>query len=152
MLALGLGLALCVVVLTRGAGPPASAPVPDPRVEATAPARPASQPTMAEPPSRNPFEYAEEGVHRPRSLPAPSVTLPQLSAPAPPEPASQVRLVGLVRQGGALKAALALSGDIVVVGEGESVEGYTVLSLEEESGVRLRAPDGAEIALPLPPS
>ena len=57
-----------------------------------------------------------------------------------------MRLVGLVRRGGALRAALAIEGETVVVGTGERAGAYIVIAVEED-GVRLRAADGATITL-----
>jgi hypothetical protein len=59
--------------------------------------------------------------------------------------------VGFVRRAGRLKAALAISGDVVVVGPGEDANGYAVLAIDEETGVVLRAPGGDEMTL-TPPS
>jgi hypothetical protein len=76
--------------------------------------------------------------------------IPVTPLPPRPEPsasASPLRLIGLVRKGGALKAALSLWGETVVLGEGEESRGYRVLSVDEESGVRLRGPDGSELSL-----
>lgn len=152
-LALGFALALCVVVLTRGAGPTVPWAVPNPRGEASTPAeeQPGPPPTMPEPPARNPFEYADQSLARATAAAAPVAARSHMTSLATPLPAPVLRLVGLVRRGGALAAALALAGDVVVVGEGESVDAYSVLSVEEEIGVRLRGPDGAEIVLPVPP-
>jgi hypothetical protein len=56
-----------------------------------------------------------------------------------------------VRRKGELKAALAILGDTVVLGRGESAAGYTVLSIDEEEGVRVQAPDGSTLQLAAPP-
>jgi hypothetical protein len=53
----------------------------------------------------------------------------------------------LVRRAGAVKAALSLWGETVVLGVGEESGGYRVLAIDEESGVRLRGPAGAELSL-----
>jgi hypothetical protein len=58
-----------------------------------------------------------------------------------------MRLVGLVRKGGALKAAVSMWGETVVLGVGDEARGYQVLSIDEEGGVRLRGPDGLEVTL-----
>jgi hypothetical protein len=58
-----------------------------------------------------------------------------------------VRLIGFVRRGGALVAALSVAGEVVLAAAGEAAGGFTVLSVDEEAGVRLRAPDGREFAL-----
>jgi len=69
------------------------------------------------------------------------------SSPSPAASANPLRLIGLVRRGGRLKAALSMFGETVVLGEGEESRGYKVLSVDEESGVRLKGPDGAELSL-----
>jgi hypothetical protein len=46
---------------------------------------------------------------------------------------------------------LALSGEVILAKVGERVGGHEVLSIDEESGVRLRDPEGQEVTLPLPP-
>jgi hypothetical protein len=149
LLLLVVGLALAFTVLTRGAGPAA---VPHP--EATAPAAPI--PSLADvppppPPARDIFRYAEPPAPRePRpSAGTRAVAPPPTLPPAPPPP--PVRLVGLVRKGSELRAAVATAGGVAVVGRGDVVEGFTVLSVDEDRGLRLRAPDGAELAFP-PPS
>jgi hypothetical protein len=50
-----------------------------------------------------------------------------------------------------LQAVLAFSGEVTLAGIGERVGGHEVLSIDEESGVRLRNPEGRELTLPLPP-
>jgi len=57
-----------------------------------------------------------------------------------------VRLIGLVRAEGGLRAALSVMGEVVVSAPGDEVSGYTVVSVDEE-GVRVRAPDGTEMSL-----
>jgi hypothetical protein len=68
-------------------------------------------------------------------------------------PESPVRLVGILHTGATLRAALSVRGELLVVGVGDDASGYRVLSIDEE-GVRLRGPDGDELALapPEPPS
>ena len=63
-----------------------------------------------------------------------------------PPPAPAVRLVGLIRRGGALKAALQIHGESVTVGMGDSAGGYAVVAIDED-GVRLRAADGTILTL-----
>jgi hypothetical protein len=55
-----------------------------------------------------------------------------------------------VHRGAGLRAALSILGNVVILGEGEEAEGYRVLSIDEEAGVRLRKPDGTEQALARP--
>jgi hypothetical protein len=67
--------------------------------------------------------------------------------PTPAASANPIRLVGLVRKGGVLKAALSMWGETVILGTGEESRGYKVLSIDDEAGVRLRGPEGAELTL-----
>jgi hypothetical protein len=144
ILAAGLLVAAWLAVdLGRVAAPPAPPP---PRPRARPPARAAV--TVPAMPSRNVFEFVD-----PPPPPPPAPTL----APAPPEvaepspsPEPRVRLVGLVRRGGALRAALAVDGETVVVGAGEAAGGYRVIAVDEE-GVRVRAPDGSVLVLAVMP-
>jgi hypothetical protein len=39
---------------------------------------------------------------------------------------------------------------VVTAGAGESAEGYLVVAVDEDAGVRLRGPDGAEVVLAVP--
>jgi hypothetical protein len=64
-------------------------------------------------------------------------------------PEAPVRLVGVVLRGGKRKAALAIRGELAVIGPGESADGYTVVAIDEEEGVRLVGPEG-EITLAPP--
>ena len=105
--------------------------------------------TVAAAPERNVFEYAQptsKPVARPTLAPeiATEVAPPEETASRAPEP---VRLVGLVNRGGQLRAALSILGEVVILGPGEEAEGYRVLSIDSDQGVRLRGPDGAERAL-----
>jgi hypothetical protein len=69
-----------------------------------------------------------------------------IAAPSP-SPSPAVRLVGLLRRKGELKAALAILGETVVLAPGESAAGYTVVSIDEEEGVRVQGPDGGTLQL-----
>jgi hypothetical protein len=42
---------------------------------------------------------------------------------------------------------LSVAGTTVVVAPGESADGYRVLSVDEDAGVRLRSPSGEELLL-----
>jgi hypothetical protein len=66
-----------------------------------------------------------------------------------PTPVPGPRLVGLVRRGGRLLAALAVDGTVLLLGPGESASGLTVVSVEEDR-VRLRRSDGEEQTLTPP--
>ena len=112
--------------------------------------RGAGETAAAIPPSlRNVFEYSD-AVSRPAtpvaSRAVTTVTPPSLPPPEP-SPSPLVRLVGLVRRGAQTKAALAVAGDTVVLAAGESAAGYTVVSIDEDEGVRVRTPDGGSIVL-----
>jgi type IV pilus biogenesis protein PilP len=102
-------------------------------------------------PPRDPFAFggAEEPERQPvRPRPAAPAATP---APTPTPTPPLVRLVGLVGRGGQIRAALAIGGDVLIAASGEDVDGYQVLSVDPELGVRLRMPDGSEITLE-PPS
>ena len=126
-----------------GGGPPP--PAPSPRARAARPARAAS----ARPPAstRNVFEFGPRPVAAAAPRPAGTVVVPEAPVIAePPAAAPAVRFVGLVRRGGALKAALQVHGEPVVLGKGESAGGYRVVAIDED-GVRLEAADGTILTL-----
>ena len=147
---LAVGLLLAALVLAGRSDRPSAAPS-GPRPSATPPA-----PTFnAEPsglegetaarPLRDLFRYADEA---PAVRPAPVVAVARPRAPAAsPEP--PVRLVGIVRQSGGLRAALAIRGEVVLLRPGEAAEGWTLVALGETEA-RLRGPDGHEEMVPLP--
>jgi hypothetical protein len=136
---------------------------PRPRAETpTAPAaRRSSAPAAPSPvateshdalPDRNVFEFVEP---EPEALPAPR--LAPLMVPPPlapsviePPPSEPVRLVGFVRRGGIVRAALSVHGSVSVLGVRDEAGGYLVLSVDEDAGVMVRTPDGAELLLPPP--
>ena len=94
---------------------------------------------------RNVFEYA--GAPRAdAAAPAAAPTTAPVVVPSP-SPSPAVRLVGLVRRKGQVKAALAILGETVVLARGEAAAGYTVLSIDEDDGVRVQAPDGSVLQL-----
>jgi len=108
----------------------------------------AGDPPAAPSPSlRNVFEYvsaaSRPAAPAPTMAVAPVASAAMASSPAPPP----VRLVGLLRRGAQVKAALALMGETVVLASGESAGGYTVLAIDEDEGVRVRTPDGSTIVL-----
>jgi hypothetical protein len=134
-----------VLAALFGRGVPlASVPPPPPaRERPRPPARAASR--ALEPPARNVFEYAApkavERVEPAYVPPAPGPSIVPAPAPEPP-----IRLVGLVRRAGTLRAALFIHGETVVAGAGETAGDYRVIAVDED-GVRLRAPDGSTITL-----
>jgi len=139
-------MAVLVVWLARSAPVvPRSGGLSSPVVEPTQPRAPASE-TPAPRLVRDPFRYLEEAPGRllPASPAARPSAVTALSIPAAPEP---VRLSGFVRRGAQLKAVLSVAGTTVVVAVGESTDGYRVLSVDEDAGVRLRAPSGEELLL-----
>jgi hypothetical protein len=94
----------------------------------------------AQQPLRNPFRYADE--------PNPSARPLRPSAAPSSEPAASVKLVGFMRGSQGLEAVLSLGGGDVGLGKaGDVFEGYTILSVDEDEGVRLRGPEGHEITL-----
>ena len=140
-LAVGLG----AMALTRGV-PPAAAP-PERVVTSTPPAKPVP---LSPPLLRNPFEFATRRVEPvPAPVPPSGVGRSDASSVAEPAP-PPVRLVGFVQRGDGLKAVLVVEGETVVLAQGESVGGYTVMSVDEAEGVRLTAPDRSEIGLSVP--
>jgi len=66
------------------------------------------------------------------------------------QPPEGPRLVGILRQGGALKAAISVDGEVVVVRAGERAGAYTVLAIDEDDGVRLSDASGAALTLAPP--
>lgn len=98
-------------------------------------------------PVRDPFRYAEEHRQGTASA-APAIKAAPSPPPVPVASANPLRLIGVVRKGGTVKAAVSLWGETVVMAEGEESRGYKVLSIDEEGGVRLRGPDGSELTLP----
>jgi len=93
---------------------------------------------------RDLFRFAEPGRAEARPPAEPTVA-PTAAAPRPDAP----RLVGLVRREGRLLAAMAIDGDVALLGPGDAVGGLTVLEVTEER-VRVRRRDGAEESLAVP--
>ncbi len=97
---------------------------------------------------RDIFRYADEPRAEDSLGPAP--TPPPVTGPVEgSSPPSQTRLVGLVERRGRRAAALSIDGEVVVLGEGDSSGGFTVLVVGDEA-VSLRGPEGEEETLPLP--
>jgi hypothetical protein len=148
---LAVGLLLAAVVLAGRADRPSAAPS-DPRPSAAAPAPTfTAEPSgrageAADRPLRDLFRYADE-------VPAVGPARVVAAAPRPPAPTASpeapVRLVGIVRQSGGLRAALAIRGEVVLLRPGEAAEGWTLVALGETEA-RLRGPDGHEETVPLP--
>ena len=144
LVAVAVGVLVAVVVMRDiGGEAPLSPTRPPPR-----PARPVRSGSAPLPAiTRNVFEYAARAAPEPTSRPAAPLTTPSLP-PVVVEPVTPVvRLLGLVRRGGVIKAALQIQGESVVVGPGELAGDYRVVGIDED-GVRLRARDGTTITLP----
>jgi hypothetical protein len=154
LLAAAVGLLLLGALLVRGSGRGAAwAPFPPPpQARRAAPRSTVPRPpATAAVPSRNLFQYADGNT--PSPTPAspiaprgPQEPITPVATPTPPG----VRVAGLVRSGGQLKAALVVQGELTLAGKGERAGGYTVLDVDEESGVRVRGPGGEETVLPPP--
>jgi hypothetical protein len=115
------------------------------RADARRPAaREASPPPVAL--SRNPFRYADEPVARAAPA-APARALPVDPEPAPSPTPEPIRLSGFVRRGSELRAVLSVGGTTQVIAAGETVEGFKVLSIDEDVGVRIRGRAGEELVL-----
>ncbi len=99
-------------------------------------------------PLRDLFRYADEPSHEVALRPvARQPSTPRaMPTPRPPPP---VRLIGLVRQPDALRVAIAVLGELVLLRPGESAGGYTLVAMDD-AGVRLRGPDGQEERLDFP--
>lgn len=152
--AAGAALVLLLALLFRQGAPGASARPPD-HVERDAP-RPqmAFTPAPVAPPARDVFRYVgrdDDGGAVPpfedAVPPSPPPSLADATPPLAPAPDQGPRLVGILRQGGVLKAALATSGEVVIARAGEMVDGYSVVSIDEEDGVVLRDPSGTPVTL-----
>jgi hypothetical protein len=94
---------------------------------------------------RDVFHFADDRRNDARGEPVAARVESEPAATPPPGP----RLVGLVRRGGRLMAALSVEGEVELAGPGQSVGEVTVLSVGEE-GVRVRRADGSELTLALP--
>jgi hypothetical protein len=97
---------------------------------------------------RNIFRYGNEPGLRSRPVGELEDSEPKPSGTSPSPPA-RVRIVGLVSRAEAPAAALAIDGEVVLLREGESVLGFTVLGIRDEA-IRLRDPEGNETTLDLP--
>ena len=135
---------LAAVVVMRDIGGGAPPPLAPPRARPARPVRSGGAPLPVS--TRNVFEYGPRPAAEPTSRPAAAVAPGLPPAAAQSEAAPAVRLVGLVRRGGAIKAALSVHGETMVVGAGEAAGDYRVMAIDED-GVRLRAADGTMITL-----
>jgi hypothetical protein len=147
-------LVLMAGVVWRQAAPGASArPADTVRTPPAAVPVPASAPPIA-PPARDIFIYAgvddddqpalSSAPRAPAATPLPAPPSLAETAPAAPE---GPRLVGIVRQAGALRAVVSVDGETLVLRAGDRAGAYTVLAIDEDEGVQLRDPAGTTITL-----
>jgi hypothetical protein len=123
------------------------------------PGAPASAPTTRQaaemPPMamRDLFRFGDEQA--PATQPVPAAVAPTATTSAPPAETlapARVRLVGFVRAGDKVKAALAIDASVDVLGVGEESNGFRLLAIDEDaSRTRLRTPEGDEIEVALTP-
>lgn len=150
-----LGVLILAALIVRATGP-GSAWAPHPNASAppvaVRPSRASVPPPARSFPSRNLFQYADERVTSRVPSPPPAVRPPPVRAETETAPAAPaVRVAGLIRRAGQLKAALVVDGEVTVAGRGERAGDYTVLDVDDEAGVRVRGPGGDEMVLPAPP-
>jgi hypothetical protein len=117
------------------------------------PVSPAPPPAAERPPvlgvPRNVFEYAgDAGPIRLARLRLNEARPPATRAPEVDPSREPVRLVGVLRRSGQVRAALAVLGEVVILAPGETASGYTLLAIDEDAGARLRLPSGAEVEAP----
>jgi hypothetical protein len=98
---------------------------------------------------RDIFRYADEAPPHAGPGLSPSLPRPIEDGEEEPEPPSRVRLVGFVDRADGLVAALAIDGEVVLLAEGDSAAGFTVVGLGEEVVV-VRTPEGEDLTLLLP--
>jgi len=95
--------------------------------------------------TRNLFQYGDA------TAPPPGPAVPRTPRPAPavatPTPETHVTLVGIVRREDGPHAALSIDGTVVVLAAGQSAEGYTVVEVSDETGVRVLTPEGSELVI-----
>ncbi len=145
LVVLAVVLGVLAIQLSREASR-AVAPAPRPSQESVFRVAPAER--TATPPAtlaRDPFRFADEGAVAP--TPTALATPRPFEEPAAP---ARVRLVGLVRRAGMLRAALVVDGEVVLASVGDTVSGFRVLSLDEDAGIRVRDPQGLESTFTLP--
>jgi hypothetical protein len=96
---------------------------------------------------RDIFRYGDE--ERVESRASKRDEAPEAVPDEDPPPMSRLRIIGLVHRAGSPVAALAIDGEVLLLREGETRAGFTVLGIRGET-VRLRDPDGEERTLELP--
>jgi hypothetical protein len=130
--------------LSQGTGsPPDGAPAPVVGTRPAAPRSPEPVPVL----ERDPFEFAGRAVRDERPEPRNERTAPvPILKPLPPPQ----RLIGFEQRGERARAILVLGGETFLLAVGESAAGYTLVGSDGANAVRLRTPEGAEIALEVP--
>jgi hypothetical protein len=151
---LAVAMVLAGALLLRQLAPGASARPAEARDGTASPPAPLQSLPPVPAPVRDIFEYVRgEDPESPppvrltqaATLPAP----PSLAGVEPPPPIGP-RLVGIVRQGGVLRAALSVDGEVVVARAGERAGPYTVEAIDLDDGVRLRDASGTTLILAPP--
>ncbi len=137
-------LAAAAVAFAPGVREPAAG------VERPVSTSPAPELRVPTPPAltRDPFRYAQP--RQPARAPAEdggmaSAAAEDPAATLPVEP--PVRLVGILRRGGGLRAALSIHGELALLAVGEQAGGFTLRGLDEDTGARVEAPDGSVLQL-----
>ena len=143
--------AFLAVAWARGGGGAVSPTLPG-REGGPSPQRPAPSEDRSPPvdPGRNLFEYGLQD--RPPKAPPirdPREPHPATGAVAPAAPA--VVLIGIVHRGRDVLAAVSILGEVVVLAPGDASSGYTLLTVDEDTGARFRGPSGDEISATNPP-
>lgn len=145
LIALGAGMLVLAVWLAR----PAQVTPPEALGPATAVERPRPGASASSAPpkrlARDPFRYRDDTPAHVEPV-APFRPREAVATPVPAT-APAISLSGFVRRGPQLKAVLSVAGTTLVVGAGEAAEGYSVVSIDEDVGVRVRTPTGEELLL-----
>ena len=98
---------------------------------------------------RDIFRYADEPRAAPTTPDRPANSQGTVESDEATPPAARARLIGLVQRSSRRVAAVIIDGEVLLLAEGESALGFTVLDIREEA-VRLRDPEGHEETLELP--
>ena len=145
----GILAVLVLIFLYSSTHPPPGIEPPPPRQRPPSHAAPigpsAGDDTSGRAPKRNLFEYGQAAPPPVMASAAPVETAFQTPSATPTR--APIKLVGLVHQGHTLRAALAMDGEIVLGEKGQSVSGYTIVSIDDDRGVVLSGPDGTTLEL-----
>jgi hypothetical protein len=147
-------LAVALTVARSGSGTKAASS-PSARPSAASPRPPlAPAPAEARPGTlrRDVFRFADgrEAGEDADLAPAEAALRRGAGETASPTPEARPRLVGLLSRGGRVLAALvAEDGEVELAGPGETAAGVMVVEIGDDS-VRVKRPDGTEVAIPLP--